>query len=169
MLEIRRAERAELARIAEIHVDSWRAAYRGLIPDARLDSLSVETCLVAWEKWFSQPEAELWVARREGRIEGFGRLQPATDDDLPTHYGELTHLYLDPAAYGTGIGAPLFERVLESAIAHPYLGVALWVLEENARARSFYEGMGLVADGGRQSKSDRVGEGVYEVRYRVHF
>ncbi len=169
MLELRRAERAELARVAEVHVASWRAAYRGLIADSILDSLSVASRLVAWQKWFEQPGSELWVALRSDRIDGFSRLQPAADSDLPGDFAELTHLYLEPTVFGTGIGGALFDRVLESAREYPYRGVALWVLEENGRARGFYERRGFVADGNRQMRPEWLGEGVQEVRYRIRF
>ena len=167
MLEIRRAERDELARVAEIHVDSWRIAYRGLLADSILDSLSVASRAAAWEEWFEQPGSELWVALRAGRVDGFSRFQPAPDPDLPAEFAELTHLYLEPTVVGTGVGGALFHQVLESARVHPYRGVALWVLEENARARRFYERRGFVADGEYPPRPEWLGRDVREVRYRI--
>jgi len=167
VLEIRPVEPADLPRVAAIHVDSWRAAYRGLIPDEILDSLSVESRVAAWEKWLANPDSRIWVAVRGDRTVGFSRLRPATESDGPADFAEVSHLYLDPSDYASGVGAPLFERALEFARAHPHQGVVLWVLERNTRARRFYERRGFAADGARQSRPEWLGEGVYQVRYRM--
>ena len=168
MLEIRLAQRAELARIAEIHVTSWRVAYRGLIPAEILDSLSIENRLSAWQRWYEAQGSHLWAAYRDGHMLGFARLQPAPpSEELPPKFGELTHLYLDPAAYGSGVGRSLFRHAVGSAREASLAGLALWVLEENSRARVFYEREGLVTDGSRQTRPEWLGEGVHEVRYRL--
>jgi GNAT superfamily N-acetyltransferase len=58
--------------------------------------------------------------------------------------GWLDGLYVRPEAWGTGVAARLHERAL--AALGP--GIArLWVLEENHRARRFYERRGWRADG----------------------
>jgi GNAT superfamily N-acetyltransferase len=58
--------------------------------------------------------------------------------------GWLNGLYVRPEAWGTGVAARLHER------ARATLGpgrARLWVLEENHRARRFYERRGWRADG----------------------
>lgn len=58
--------------------------------------------------------------------------------------GWLNGLYVRPEAWGTGVAARLHERALEA------LGpgtARLWVLEENHRARRFYERRGWRPDG----------------------
>ena len=170
MLEIRPAQRADLGQVAAIHVASWRAAYHGLVSAEILASLSLEKRKSAWEGWFETPGAQLWAACRAGHMLGFARLQPAPHSEkLPPGFGELTHLYLEPAAYGTGVGRPLFRRVVQSAREISLAGIALWVLEENSRARMFYEREGLATDGARQTRPQWLGDGVYEVRYRLPF
>jgi len=39
--------------VARVHIASWRQACRGLLPQAYLDSLSVETWTTTWAKAFS--------------------------------------------------------------------------------------------------------------------
>lgn len=166
---MRLARDEDLARIAEVHVASWKAGYRGMIDDAILDSISADGRVVAWRGWFQEPRSELWVAELDGDIAGFARLSAAPRTPTATECAEVTHLYLDPPAYGTGIGNPLFERVLESARERSFAGVVLWVLEENARARKFYERHGFRLDGGRQARPRWLGENVHEVRYEYRF
>jgi hypothetical protein len=49
-VNIRRAIATDAATIAGIHVRAWQWAYRGLIPDAFLDSLSVEARETSWRR-----------------------------------------------------------------------------------------------------------------------
>jgi GNAT superfamily N-acetyltransferase len=58
--------------------------------------------------------------------------------------GWLNGLYVRPEAWGTGVAAALHERALA---AHGPGTMRLWVLEENRRARRFYERRGWRPDG----------------------
>jgi ribosomal protein S18 acetylase RimI-like enzyme len=82
---------------------------------------------------------------------------------------EVSHLYVAPGRDGSGIGRTLLAHELASAREAGFRGLLLWVLEQNTRARSFYEARGLCFDGGRHSEPAWLGEGVYEVRCRVTF
>ena len=166
-MKVRAARAGDLQRVAEIHVAGWRNAYATLIDASILAGLSVETCLEAWKQRCAEPGAELWIAESvEGEILGFSRLLPASDDDLPEGFAEISHVYLDPAHYERGLGAVLLRHVLASAQGRGFEAVVLWVLEGNARARHFYEREGFAVDGARKADPARRGPGVYEVRYR---
>jgi GNAT superfamily N-acetyltransferase len=75
-------------------------------------------------------EREVWVWEEDGSILGFAALE----DD------ELTHIYVEPEAHGRGIGGALMERAKER---RPN-GFRLWVFQQNANARRFYERRGFV-------------------------
>lgn len=49
MITVRHATANDAAAIAQVHVASWQAAYRGLLPEALLVSLSVERRQRHWE------------------------------------------------------------------------------------------------------------------------
>ena len=44
-MKVRKANEGDARRIAEIHVRAWRAAYRGILSNSLLDSLSVSDSL----------------------------------------------------------------------------------------------------------------------------
>ena len=75
-------------------------------------------------------DREVWVWEEDGSILGFAALE----DD------ELTHLYVEPDAHGRGIGGALMERAKERRPD----GFQLWVFQQNANARRFYERRGFV-------------------------
>jgi GNAT superfamily N-acetyltransferase len=59
----------------------------------------------------------------------------------------LDALYVRPAAWGTGVAARLHDRAVEALREAGVERARLWVLEENRRARRFYERRGWVLDG----------------------
>ena len=64
-LRIREAVPADARAMAEIHVRSWQAAYRGQLTDDYLDGLSVEDRLEQHRRSLQEPPAEwrTWVAQ----------------------------------------------------------------------------------------------------------
>jgi ribosomal protein S18 acetylase RimI-like enzyme len=127
--------------IAEVHIASWQAAYRGMIPDRVLDGLSVDEREQRWAGQIADPEAFVLVAEEGGRIAGFccTLLPPGAQAEIPA-------LYLHPDFWRGGIGTALQAAAVEELRARGYREVVLWVLELNEGARAFYERLGFVAD-----------------------
>jgi GNAT superfamily N-acetyltransferase len=103
-----------------------------------------------------QPGTRLWVAEREGRIVGHANV--AVDKVL----GELSALYVVPEEWGSGVAGALHDKALASMRELGATDATLWVVEENRRARRFYEREGWSADG--ETKSNMFD--IREVRYR---
>jgi GNAT superfamily N-acetyltransferase len=150
---IRPATREDARAIAEVHVASWRAAYRGLLPDAYLDRLSVDEREAQRREHLDDP-SEAWgtlVAEEDGRVVGFATFGPSRDEDAPPGTGEVPAIYLDPAVVGTGVGRDLFAETTTGLRHAGYGRATLWVLEANDRARRFYEKAGWTWDGSTSS------------------
>ena len=155
--------------IAIVHVRSWQAAYRGLVPQDYLDSLDAEQRRPVWERIVGEaewPRAGTLVAEEGKNVVGFASICPARDDDKePANAGELAAIYLLPEAWGKGLGRELMISAL-SALSDAGFGEAtLWVLDTNSRARRFYEAAGWHADGAVKQDARR-GFVLNEVRYR---
>jgi len=172
-LLVRRAEPQDAPAVARVHVASWRQAYRGLLPQEYLDSLSVEARTMTWAKAFSQlpgQSSTTLVGELDGQIVGFASVGPSRDDDTDTATGELWGLYLDPAHWGTGQGHTLHTEALDVTRASGATEATLWVLTTNQRARNFYERHGWTADGAEKSvwRGDvRLDETRYRISLRV--
>ena len=102
--------------------------------------------------------AQAWVAEVSGEIVGVAVCSREGDAV------ELRVLYVVPKAWGTGIAARLADATLES-VRGEAREAFLWVVEENARARRFYEREGWSLDGGTRPSV----LGPVEVRYRRPF
>jgi GNAT superfamily N-acetyltransferase len=146
---IRPARPRDARAIAEVHVASWRHAYRGLVPDASLDRLSVEEREKQRREHLEDPSSEwgILVADDAGRVVGFSTYGPSRDQDATAATGEVPAIYLDPDVVGTGVGRELFSETLAALRAAGFTRASLWVLEGNVRARRFYEKAGWRWDG----------------------
>ena len=151
--------------VARVHVRSWQAAYRGLLPDDYLDQLRPEDRAPKYT--FGNPDPLTpWtvVAGEKGSIYGFATTGPARDRDL-TECGELMALYVDPERWGRGIGNALMSAARARLDELGFRNAILWVLEGNVRAERFYRIDGWTPDGLRRTKP-AWGVTVDEVRYQ---
>ena len=166
---VRRAVGGDAQAIAQVGVQGWQAAYRGLLPDEFLSGLSVDARAVAWgEALERDPEgkAPAWVAERNDRIVGYVSSGPPRDEDVPLPAAEIYAVYVLPEAWRTGVGRTLLAAATAEWRSRRVETMVLWVMEGNTRGRRFYEAMGWVADGGRQ-EIDLGGIAPIEVRYRL--
>lgn len=151
---IRCATVADARAIAAVHIASWRAAYRGLLPDRTLDELTVEGRERDWQGWLAEGSARHYtlVAERDGVIEAFCTLEmPSREEDEPEDVAGIPALYAHPEAFGRGAGPALMDAAIEAIREHDYREAILWMLDGNRRAEAFYERRGWERDGGART------------------
>jgi GNAT superfamily N-acetyltransferase len=170
-MEIRRALADDALGVATVHVRSWQAAYRGLMPDVYLDELDVERRRAGWERTIAETEwprsGTLVATEANGNVVGFANIGPARDGDGdPLVIGELAAIYLLPEAWGSGVGRRLMLAAVNVLRDAGYAEAILWVLEGNERAQRFYEIGGWQLDG--VTKDVVIADvPLPEVRYRL--
>lgn len=143
MITIREARPADAAGIARVHVESWRSTYRGLVPDAHLDGLSIEKREGAWGRALAalKPGEHYGVAEiADGQIVGWVGGGPERGGD-PVYCGELYGICLLASHQRRGIGRRLVAWIVDRLMAEGFNTMLLWALEENAACR-FYEALG---------------------------
>jgi GNAT superfamily N-acetyltransferase len=151
--------------VARVHVRSWQAAYRGLLPDDYLDQLRPEDRAQSYDFSSLDPlKPRTIVAVEEGLIHGFATTAPSREPDLAEH-GELWALYVDPQQWGRGIGVALVSAARAHLVELGFRKAFLWVLAGNVRADRFYQTDRWTPDG--VSRTDSVWAAtVNEVRYQ---
>jgi len=162
---VRQATTDDAGDIAVVHVATWRATYRGLMPQSLLDGLSVEARTAVWQTILRDDEGSTLVAIEQAadRVVGFVSVGPSRDTDPDRAPSELYGIYLHPDHWGRGAGRHLLDCGL--AQLPTATEATLWVLDRNDRARRFYERQGWKLDGA--TKEDDRGEVVLsELRYR---
>lgn len=164
-MRVRAGALEDASGIATVHVRSWQAAYRGLLPQAFLDSMSTERPTEVWTRVLGTPGAVTVVEDEQGEIAGFVNHVACRDPDADESVGEVTTIYVLPEHFREGYGRALMDAATEALREAGFSQATLWVLADNARARRFYEIAGWSLDGA--SKDDEIGgQSITEVRYR---
>ena len=162
--DVRIATADDARAIAEIHVASWQAGYRGQLPDGYLKSLSVDARESRWAQALRDGASVLLVELARKPL-GFVSYGPSRDDDGPETGAEIYGLYVHPDAWSTGKGQQLLDCALAALAALGSTVVTLWVLTSNDRARRFYSRHGWQPDGAKKVV-ELDGVTLSEVRYK---
>ncbi len=152
--EIRAATRSDADGITDVHVASWRAGYAHVLPEEVLFASDFDSSRREfWNRWRFAPGQRIAVAVQLGddigrRVVGFSSYGPERERARGfTGRGELWAFYLHPDVWGTGLASELLEHTELRLRAEGFESAVLWVLEDNPRARRFYENHGWVASG----------------------
>lgn len=155
---------ADIPDLARVHVQSWQAAYAGLLDAVYLAGLSVEERMLSWQRILAAGASTTWVRRDdEGRVQAFLSHGPCRDRGAPADRGEIWALYAHPSQWGQGTGRRLMEGALRTMQAQGLRSVSLWVLRGNRRAIRFYEAAGFAEVPGSAQRFELGGRPVEEV------
>jgi GNAT superfamily N-acetyltransferase len=172
--DIRAATRDDADGITDVQVASWRAGYAHVFPTSLLygDDFDVSR-RTFWTTWRFAPGHRVAVAvapTGDGtaeRIVGFSSYGPERERARGfTGRGEVWAFYLHPDVWGTGVAAALMEHTEVRLMSEGFESAVLWVLEDNPRARAFYERFGWEASGITADFDDYCDVKVPEVEYR---
>ena len=162
--EIRLATQADIQQLAELQVEAWNEAYRGLMPDGFLAQQDPRQRAQQWSSSLGNASWFLLVAVSGPRVFGFCALAPSRDPEPAPSTGEIAALYVHPLAWRKGYGKGLMRAAFKLARNEGYQHVTLWVLETNQAAREFYETQGFRLDG--HTKNEAIpGGSLPHVRY----
>jgi GNAT superfamily N-acetyltransferase len=153
-VQIRPARQDDALSIADISLRGWEAAYADILPRETLEERDATLVCNHWRDYVAAiPKEEgLIVAEKDGRVSGFARFGPCSDDDV-IRAGEVYGLYVTPELTGVGIGTRLFEGAT-SRLAMEFGVVVVWTFAANTDAIRFYERAGLVCDGAERLEED---------------
>jgi ribosomal protein S18 acetylase RimI-like enzyme len=142
-VHIRPATAHDAAAIANVHVESWRTTYKGIVPDDFLAGLSDAPREQIWRQVLINPGSPSFVYVAEGgrgQVVGFVSGGPERRGH-PVYTGELYAIYLLAAYQGQGIGRQLVRSLTSRLRREGLTALLLWVLAENP-SRIFYERLG---------------------------
>jgi GNAT superfamily N-acetyltransferase len=149
-ITIRKAMLEDAEEWAEFHISSWRSAYKGIVSDEYLAGLSTQERAAAFSRNLTGLTGyEFFCAVCGDKIIGTLFIGKSHDDDKP-EAGEICAVYLLEEFWDKGIGLELMDFGIDKLRQNGHGEAILWVLEENARARRFYEKYGFSADGAKK-------------------
>jgi len=128
--------------VARLHADSWRRYYRGAYADAYLDGDVVSDRQAVWSTRLASQglESRTILAEQDDELVGFVHVVFDNDE----RWGALVdNLHVVHSLHRQGVGSQLMTRAGQAVVDRgPAAAIFLWVLEQNSRARSFYEANG---------------------------
>ncbi|NNG36870.1 GNAT family N-acetyltransferase [Nakamurella aerolata] len=155
---------ADADELGRVHVRVWREAYGGMMSAQTLADLDPAGYADMWQRAAersveAEPEYIVSDGARgsmtrvaedaaSGALVGFISVGAARDDDAPTA-SQLWAINVLAAQHGSGVA----QRLVDAALG-PDRPAYLWVVEQNARAQSFYRRNGFRTDGGRLRDDD---------------
>lgn len=143
-MKIREATPTDTPAIAQVHVDTWRTNYRGIIDDKYLDELSYDEVEKFCIRMLTEDEATVCcyvAATRSGEIIGYAAGGPERFGD-PDYQGELYTIYIRQKYQRSGTGLRLVQSVIKSLLQSNFRSMKVWALSANQTARRFYEYLG---------------------------
>lgn len=164
MIEYRAAGPADTEAVAQLHARSWRESYRGEFTDEFLDGDLLGERLRVWQERLAHPPENQFVllAVEGDELRGFVCVYGSHD---PQWGSFIDNIHVAADAKRRGIGAALLKQAgAWLGRQHPGRGMYLWVLESNASARSFYQGLGA-RDAGVTTMETHGGAIVRSCRY----
>ena len=141
-LIIREVELPDIQKIAQINVNVWKSAYKGIIPVSYLDSINYHDNFQAWKHIFNnQGNDELFlVAELKSEVIGFVWAGPEREKGKQNQ-SELYAIYIKEIHQRKGVGKKLFTIIFDEFKERRYQTLILWTLKENPY-RFFYESLG---------------------------
>jgi len=148
--DLRPAVASDAGEIARVYITSWRDAYRGLVPDAVLDGLSLGREQASWRRIIDGSRGRVLVLTRPSAgVVGFLSYGAERAQSLRGARAEIFTLYVQPRYQRRGGGRRLLAGAAEAMQAEGFDAARLWVLADNQRARRFYEAMAARLAGSR--------------------
>lgn len=158
---IRRVIAGDEAVLAYIQTESWKAAFRDILPEDTLRRCTEPgKATQMYRRLLEQQVGNGYLLEVEGQPHGIAWWDAARERDL-AGYGELICIHSLPGRWRQGYGSRMMERVLADMKAAGYRKVMLWVFADNLRARKFYEAHGFWTEG-RQNPGIEPVEICYE-------
>ncbi|MBC8953996.1 GNAT family N-acetyltransferase [Xenorhabdus sp. PB62.4] len=141
--KIREACVSDARKIALLHVRSWQAAYKNILPSKELGELSLSEKVGSWNKRLNHSESNFpktLIAECDSEIVGFCSF--GSDPDDP-NTGSILAIYFYQKHWGMGYSQQLIYTALNELKLAGFTFVIIWVIEDNLRALKFYKKIGF--------------------------
>jgi ribosomal protein S18 acetylase RimI-like enzyme len=139
-IAIRPARPGDARSIARLDVETWQAAYAGILTTPYLVGLSTDRRERGWAEVIRRAPRDVRIAvDSDGVVRGFGSCGACRDE--PNFTGEVYTLYVAPDWQNQGIGRRLLLALFTRLVDQGHRSAVVWVLRDNP-ARFFYQRLG---------------------------
>jgi ribosomal protein S18 acetylase RimI-like enzyme len=146
-----------------VHVRTWQEAYEHVFGAERLAAIDVDGRERLARRFVEGEQFDIFIAEDAKGLCGFVATGPPDARDETRR--ELYAIYILPRCWGSEAGPKLLRAAMEAMRSRGEQAAILWVLEDNPRARRFYEREGWTADG--TGETEYLGVTAPIVRYVI--
>jgi GNAT superfamily N-acetyltransferase len=154
-VSVRPAVAADAAAVARVQAETWRTAYRDVLPAAALDAWDTADAEASWSASLTAPPTPahgVLVALDGNQVVGFAaygppELEPGEQPDPAGPTTELAVLLVEPRWGRRGHGSRLLAAVADSAARTGASRLTAWVPERDSVTAGFLESAGWARDG----------------------
>lgn len=158
---IRRAEKRDQSRLAELKGNYIRKMYRGFLDKAVLDRIDMEFCTPEISVWLEDKQYTTDVLELDGEIEGFVVYGPDPEDE---GWGLIVDIRTSQPVDAERKRI-LIEHALDTLKEKGFPTVHIWLVHDNFRVRFLFESLGFRNDG-ELKEAVRSGQRLLVDRYR---
>lgn len=157
--------------LAQIHLQTWQAAYRDVLSERYLVGLSagVARRTEVLGEAIASGTLSIWIAKLGQTLVAWASFGSSRDADASPETGELRAINLLPDVWSRGIGRQLWLQVRQQLINAGYDSTTVWVIQGNQRALRFYETMGFTPQPETAMTVVENHEPLPLIRYRIEF
>lgn len=159
-MEIRQIETpGDVRGVLRVHQRAWRRAYSDLLPADVIDGLTVQLSDAEATRYLEEVRAPkhafLVAVDEDGTIRGYAHLRwgPRPKPFVDPDQAGLKELYVDPEAWGNGIGTALLNAGIDR-LPQNIQALTLEMLAGNDRADAFYRSRGFERIGTAETEID---------------
>lgn len=155
---IRPLSNEDVVGAANIKINGWNSAYKGIIDENHLNSLDLDVQIKKFEKCVG--DNNFIVAIKNNEVVGFCRFvfNNSLSPNIDYIDCELSAIYVHPELKGNGIGTKMFNYVLNEFDNNNKEKMILWCLQDNINSIEFYKHMGGII---KEIKSVLIGDKEY--------
>ncbi len=142
---IREAGRHDAGAVADLHIESWRATYAGILPETYLQHDIVAERRSFWQNALCAPAPGdlVLLMLRDGGLIAFAAVLADHEPDCDAY---IDNLHVHPENKGLGLGTAMMGVLAERLVNAGARSACLWVFDDNHAAMDFYLRLGGVAD-----------------------
>ena len=157
----RRALAGDAPLLARTQRDAWAAAYRGIYPDAWIDSFDFETRTARWRETVQDAAQEVWLILDAESCAGYYVFGAPRHGAYKQFSLCLNALYLLPPYQRRGIGRVIFVRLYRQCAAGGIEGFFCGCNLHNLPAQRFYKKMGGIPGSIDSGHTNRAEDQIY--------
>jgi len=165
-ITIKKADISDIQTLAEIHSVSMITAFGGLFSEEIvLEFFGLQRRLMGFSKEIEKGSPKNYLVYNDDEPIGVLTYGPSRHIEVDSGTIELWRVYFIHGYWGQGAAKPAVDFIFTDIKAHGFKRVILWAMEENLRARRFYEKYGF-------SKTDKIldaefGRPIRDVMYEI--